>query len=105
MTFFHRLSKAVLPCFFTSLLGFSLLANAQPAVVTTPQVRAELMAYAPEGVVAGQAVWVGLELRHQPGWHSYWKNAGDSGLPTTLDFSLPEGVMARDIAWPIPQKM
>ncbi len=105
MTLFHRLGKALLACFFTSLLGCSLLAHAQPAVVTTPQVRAELMAYAPEGVVAGQAVWVGLELRHQPGWHSYWKNAGDSGLPTTLDFSLPEGVMARDTAWPIPQKI
>ncbi|TAM47425.1 MAG: protein-disulfide reductase [Burkholderiaceae bacterium] len=74
-------------------------------VVSTPRVRAELMAQAPDGVVPGQSVWVGLQLQHQPHWHTYWKNAGDSGLPTQLQWTLPAGVTAGDIAWPVPQKI
>ncbi|HSV60392.1 MAG TPA: thioredoxin family protein [Variovorax sp.] len=80
--------------------------TAQPqAVVTTPRVRAELMVYAPEGVAPGAPVWVGLQLTHQPQWHTYWKNAGDSGLPTELRWTLPEGVTAGEIAWPAPHKI
>ena len=75
------------------------------AVVQTEQVRAELVAFAPDGVGAGKTVWVGLQIAHQPHWHTYWKNAGDSGLPTRLDWSLPAGVTAGDIAWPTPQKI
>lgn len=75
------------------------------AVVQTEQVRAELLAFAPDGVAPGKAVWVGLQLAHQPQWHTYWKNAGDSGLPTQLQWSLPAGVSAGDIAWPAPQKI
>ncbi len=75
------------------------------AVVQTEQVRAELVAFAPDGVGAGKTVWVGLQIAHQPHWHTYWKNAGDSGLPTRLEWSLPAGVTAGDIAWPTPQKI
>ena len=75
------------------------------AVVQTAQVRAELLAFAPDGVDTGRSVWVGLQLAHQPEWHTYWKNAGDSGLPTQLQWSLPAGVTAGAIAWPTPQKI
>ena len=75
------------------------------AVVTTPHVRAELLAYAPDGVSPGAAVWVGLQIAHQPEWHTYWKNAGDSGLPTELAWTLPAGVAAGDLAWPTPRKI
>jgi thiol:disulfide interchange protein len=74
-------------------------------VVTTEQVRAELMAHAPQGADPGQPVWVGLQLAHQPHWHTYWKNSGDSGLPTSLTWTLPPGVLAGEIAWPLPQKL
>ena len=74
-------------------------------VVTTDQVRAELMAHAPDGADAGKTVWLGLQLTHKPGWHTYWKNSGDSGLPTDLQWSLPEGVTAGAIAWPAPIKI
>ncbi|MDB5867977.1 MAG: cytochrome c biosis protein transrane region, partial [Polaromonas sp.] len=74
-------------------------------VVTTEQVRAELLAWAPEGVEAGKPVWLGLQLAHQPEWHTYWKNSGDSGLPTVLEWQLPAGVTAGDIAWPTPKKI
>jgi thiol:disulfide interchange protein DsbD len=74
-------------------------------VVTTEQVRAELMAHAPDGADAGRKVWVGLQLTHQPDWHTYWKNPGDSGLPIRLQWTLPHGVSAGDIAWPLPKRI
>ena len=63
-------------------------ASAQPggkSIVVTERTRAELLAHAPEGLEPGKPVWVGLQLAHQPQWHSYWKNPGDSGLPTKLE--------------------
>lgn len=80
-------------------------ADATGAVVQTEQVRAELLAFAPDGVAPGKNVWMGLQLKHQPQWHTYWKNAGDSGLPTKLEWTLPSGVVAGDIDWPTPQKI
>jgi thiol:disulfide interchange protein/DsbC/DsbD-like thiol-disulfide interchange protein len=87
------------------------VATTGTSVVTTERVRAELMAHAPQGVavsgdkIDANTVWVGLQLAHQPHWHTYWKNSGDSGAPTTLEWILPVGVMAGDIAWPTPQKI
>ena len=75
------------------------------AVVQNEQVRAELFAHAPDGVGAGKTVWLGLQIKHQPHWHTYWKNPGDSGLPTVLQWTLPSGVTAGDIAWPTPQRI
>jgi thiol:disulfide interchange protein DsbD len=75
------------------------------AVVQTKQVRAELLVLAPDGVSAGKTVWAGLQITHQPGWHTYWKNPGDSGLATELQWTLPQGISAGDIAWPAPKKI
>jgi len=71
-------------------------------VVTTPQVRAELVAHAPQGVQPGATLMLGLLLKHQPGWHTYWLNPGDSGLPTQLNWTLPEGLKAGATLWPLP---
>jgi thiol:disulfide interchange protein DsbD len=75
------------------------------AVVTTPQVRAELVAHAPEGVQPGKPVWLGLKIEHAPHWHTYWKNPGDSGLPTSLSWTLPPGATAGEIDWPTPKRL
>ena len=72
------------------------------SVVTTPQVRAELVAHAPQGLKAGEPLSLGLLLQHQPGWHTYWLNAGDSGLATQLNWTLPQGLQAGNTLWPIP---
>ena len=80
-------------------------ASASSAVVQTPRVRAELVAQAPEGISADQSFWLGLKLAHEPDWHTYWKNAGDSGLPTELQWQLPEGLTAQEIQWPAPHAL
>ncbi len=78
---------------------------AQSSVVSTPQLRAELVAHAPQGVQAGQTLWMGLRLQHAREWHTYWRNPGDSGLPTQMTWQLPAGVQAGEVAWPLPQKL
>ena len=80
-------------------------AKADSSIVATAQVRAELVVLAAQGIVPGQSLTLGLRLEHQPGWHTYWKNAGDSGLPTELQWQLPAGMQAGDIAWPVPKAL
>jgi len=107
----HRLFFAL---FSIAISGLWTSANAQfgpkpsaagSSVVTTPYVRAELLAHAPQGVAPGQPLWLGLQITHQPEWHTYWKNPGDSGLPTDLAWTLPAGLEAGEIAWPLPRKI
>ncbi len=109
----RHMSTRSLLCSALALLPALVSANtpALPAggpagpVVTTPQVRAELVAHAPEGVVPGQPVWLGLKIEHKKDWHTYWKNPGDSGLPTTMEWQLPAGATAGEIQWPTPAKL
>jgi thiol:disulfide interchange protein len=75
------------------------------SVVQTEQVRAELLAHAPEGIAPGRPLWLGLRLEHIPHWHTYWKNAGDSGLPTNFSWTLPAGATAGEIDWPTPKRL
>ena len=108
MTFSKTLQRpliAALLMFASLLVGAANAQSPAKAVVSTAQVRAELTAYAPEGADAGKTVWLGLQLTHQKDWHTYWKNSGDSGLPTTLQWTLPSGVTAGEIDWPLPKKI
>lgn len=86
------------------LLAGMPIAAAATAVVTTPQVRAQLVVHAPDGLRAGKAAWAGLLIEHKPEWHTYWKNSGDSGLPTQLNWGTV-GATAGDIHWPTPKRM
>ena len=52
----------------------------------------------------GSEFTVGLVLSMDPGWHTYWKNSGEAGLPTRIDWTLPAGFEAGEIQWPIPNK-
>lgn len=55
-------------------------------------------------LVRGQTQRLGIHLRHEPHWHTYWLNPGDSGIPTSIAWSLPEGFAAGSIAWPAPTR-
>ena len=77
-------------------------APAQILLDTLPRVEAQLL---PESsaIVQGESTTIGLRLQIQPGWHTYWKNPGESALATTIDWTLPEGVEAGPIQWPAPE--
>ena len=77
-------------------------AAAQP--VATEHVTAELVAER-RAVQPGQPLRIGLRLQHIPHWHTYWRNPGDSGLPTTLIWTLPAGSVAGEIEWPAPKRL
>ena len=51
----------------------------------------------------GATVWAGVTLKMDPGWHTYWKNGGDSGVATQIEWRLPEGISAGEIHWPVPE--
>jgi len=78
-------------------------AHAAPQV-KTEHVEAQLV-MDKAGAQPGRPAWVGLKLRMAPEWHTYWKNPGDSGLPTRIKWTLPTGWTAGEIQWPYPQPL
>ena len=56
-------------------------------------------------VQPGASFWVAARLQMNDGWHTYWRNPGDSGLETTIEWNLPEGFSAGDINWPYPERI
>ena len=102
----NRMFKLISRLLLAACLLESAWAQGVPtAVVNTPQLRAELVAHAPQGVQPNQLLWVGLQLTHQSEWHTYWRNPGDSGLPTQIELNLPAGITAGDVQWPLPHKL
>ncbi len=95
---------------FGRLMGVlaAALALAAPAYAASPVVPADPVAarLVPEAgsVAPGGTLWVDLHLEIAPGWHVYWRNPGDSGLPTEIAWTLPAGFSAGDIAWPVPDR-
>lgn len=55
-------------------------------------------------ILPGRPFRVGLSIRHESEWHTYWRNPGDSGLETRFTWTLPEGFEAGDIQWPYPER-
>ena len=49
-----------------------------------------------------QSIWVGFQIQLAPGWHIYWKNAGESGYPTTVGWELSKGWKAGTLQFPAP---
>lgn len=66
-------------------------------------VRARLIAES-RTVPAGGKVWLGIHLDQDPGWHTYWRNPGDAGLATEVQWELPEGFTVSGLVWPTPHR-
>ncbi|HEX6373503.1 MAG TPA: protein-disulfide reductase DsbD domain-containing protein, partial [Longimicrobium sp.] len=54
-------------------------------------------------LVPGDTAAVAIRLRPEPGWHSYWRHAGDVGSPPSVEWRLPEGFTAAPLRWPTPE--
>ena len=55
-------------------------------------------------LVPGRQITLGIHMTMDRGWHTYWKNSGEAGLPTQVHWTLPAGFVAGEIAWPVPHK-
>lgn len=90
----------------TRLLAlFLMLVASAPAVAqfgsTEPMVDAALVSDR-TSVAPGDTFHLALHQQITPGWHTYWRNPGDSGEPTRLELSLPDGWRTGEMIWPAP---
>jgi len=56
-------------------------------------------------VEGGAALRAGIEMRVAPGWKTYWRYPGDSGVPPRFDFSKSRNVKSVNVRWPAPQRL
>ncbi|MGE3333958.1 MAG: protein-disulfide reductase DsbD family protein [Rhodospirillaceae bacterium] len=91
---------------FSALLALVALTGAATAqdVFKSDQSRAAFIVDR-TAVEPGKSIWVALELDMIPGWHTYWRTPGDSGLPAEIEWNLPDGVTAGPIQWPTPERI
>ncbi|HYD44082.1 MAG TPA: protein-disulfide reductase DsbD domain-containing protein, partial [Phenylobacterium sp.] len=87
-------------------LIFAILAlagAARAAPVDTGHLLAELVPQT-QGIQPGGSTHVALRQQIDKGWHTYWRNAGDSGEPTQIAWTLPVGWRAGDFVWKTPER-
>src|SRR6478752_2944742 len=100
---FYVMSR-LLPALAFVAVGGIVTPAVAAAQVKTEHVEAELVSDQ-KAVQPGKPVTVGLRLRMADHWHTYWKNPGDSGLPTRIQWELPDGWKAGEIQWPYPKPL
>ena len=85
-----------------ALVGGETRAETMSAPVVTPHVRAQLVALdrPDDGHLS-----LGLRMTLKPGWHTYWRNPGDSGEPPALKLTAPDGATAAIRGWPVPERI
>ncbi len=91
------------------LLAVAAMAQAAPQaashpVLTAKHVRVTLLV-PPQQLYPGQSFTAGLEFQMESGWHVYWINAGDSGEPPAVQWTLPAGITAGSLEFPPPQRL
>lgn len=86
-------------------LGLSSSAQAQDASDWTTQAHtaARLIAGATVTTPGATFVRAGIEIKLGPGWHTYWRDPGDTGVPPTFDFSGSDNVKSAKVMWPAPE--
>ena len=87
---------------FSILLFFSFFGSAE--IVDTGHARISLIKDHSD-FVPGTSINIGLKVSMDKGWHTYWRNPGDSGGPIEIDWNLPKGFIVSDIKWPLPEKI
>ena len=87
---------------FSVLLLFSFFGSAE--IVDTGHARISLIKDHSD-FVPGTSINIGLKVSMDKGWHTYWRNPGDSGGPIEIDWNLPKGFSVSDIKWPLPEKI
>ena len=94
---------------FARLIAAALAVVAGPALaapvatIETEIVRGDFH-FEHDTVAPGDKTVLALAMKMAPGWHTYWKNAGDSGQPVEIRWEAPEGVEIGEARWPVPHR-
>jgi thiol:disulfide interchange protein/DsbC/DsbD-like thiol-disulfide interchange protein len=106
-TLFPAMRRQFAALFFLFLLALPILTY--PGILWAqiggkPHVAARLISEV-SSVRPGGSFWVAAELTMEEGYHTYWRNPGDSGLKTEIEWRLPEGFTAGETRWPYPERI
>ena len=74
-----------------------------PSLAQARGIEPELVAEGP--APPGGEVDVAIHMRTNPGWHGYWLNPGDAGLPMDVKWQLPRGFSAGPLRYPVPSRL
>ena len=103
----RRTVRCYVPAMLRSLLLFLALLvapvaapAADPAPHITPSLIAETPAPAP-----GSTITLAIAMRPAANWHGYWKNPGDAGVETLVDWKMPAGLTAGPLVFPVPDTL
>ena len=103
--FARLLTALLLVCFASSAPAqLQVVGDGGPGPVKAQHLTAELVSLSPN-IAPGGTLQVGLVLTLEEHWHVYWLNAGDSGEPPKITWTLPDGVTAGPIQFPIPSRL
>src|SRR3974377_1802729 len=87
-----------------AVLAAGIVAGGCPSAADAPHLHVQLVA--PEDqIYPGGNNMLGLYFKLEPGWHVYWKNAGDSGEPPRIRWTLPDGVTVAPLQFPTPKRL
>lgn len=115
-----RLTSFVFSALASGLLALSTAASGAPGAMSSAVNSAGAGTGAPFGgapktvtvdIVANRTAGtprsdyqIGIRIKHEPGWHTYWRFAGDTGYPPEVEWNLPRRWTAESLGWPLPTK-
>lgn len=88
-----------------AILGVLSLAPAASAQAPQQRHVATQLVAETDAPAAGSIVSLAIRMTPEPGWHGYWKNPGDSGIEPTVQWTLPRGVAAGPLEYPVPERL
>src|SRR6476469_3923473 len=74
-----------------------------PALAPAQNITPELVAEGP--APPGGEVELAIRMRPAPGWHGYWLNPGDAGLPMNVKWHVPNGFAVGPLRYPVPTRL
>lgn len=85
--------------YFIVVLQFSVRLSAQSV---TGEAKADIILDSFD-IEKDSVIQAGILVTLEDGWHIYWRNSGDSGMPTSFEFDVPDGIKVIEIQWPVPK--
>ncbi len=86
------------------ILGAPQGARSEEASAWSRDTHSAMRLIAGSNVIPGAPLRAGIELRLDNGWKTYWRYAGDSGVPTSFDFGGSQNAKSVTVLWPAPQR-